>query len=662
MQRDDLPYLTRVRVPRERADTLHRERLVDFLHEQVECRLILISAPAGYGKTTLLVDFAHSTEATICWYSLSEADIDLRVFLEYLVASIRQRYPNFGERTLSLLEKVTDLAKDLSSVVGILVTEMHEAIPEYFFIVLDDYHHVDDSPLVNEALDLILYYLPANCHIIVSSRTLPRITLSRLAARRLVAGLGAADLRFTVQEIRDFMRTAFKMLLPEPMARQLAENSEGWITAIVLGTYGLSHGMLETITRARKSGSPVFDYLAGEVFNQQSPSLQTFLLESSVLRQFSAERCTEVTGITGTLELLQTVEDKNLFITRLEGSDWYQYHNLFAEYLRNKLKEEFPARYHEICLQAGAVCHRCGEADNAVQYYASAELYDRIITLIHNEGEDLLNTGRLQTMQRWLQVIPPEVMKVSPLLMTFQARVLYHTGELDKALALFDRAIGVFKLEGDNFNAARATAKRSSVLRLMGRQQEAVNDLRAVLQAAGSGSELEAEARKGIGIIQGIEGRFGESIAELKRSFVIYEGLGNTYQMAELFHALGMAHYSKADLSAAVEYYRRSLALSEKIGDLGFAATTLNNMAMVSYRQGEYAEALEILREALNKVRDAGYLRMEAHVLDSMGSVLLDAGEIDNAIKAYSITPHDLRVVRKSCLCQLLRECNQAKT
>ncbi|MBI2863523.1 MAG: tetratricopeptide repeat protein [Chloroflexi bacterium] len=631
----DTTYLTRVRVPQRRSDTLHRERLVDFLHEQVECRLLLISAPAGYGKTTLLVDFAHSAGGPVCWYGLSEADKDLRVFIEYLVASVRQRYPTFGVKTLGLLERVADLAREMSSVVGLLVSEMQDSIPEYFFIVLDDYHLVDESPLVNEALDLILYYLPANCHIIVSSRTLPKISLSRLAAKRMVAGLGTSDLRFTVQEIRDFMLAAFKMLLLEPVAQELADKSEGWITGIVLSTYSLSQGMLETITRAQKSGSPVLDYLASEVFNQQPPEVQSFLSGSSILRQFDAGRCAEVLRIDNAQEMLLAVEDRNLFITRLEGSDWYQYHNLFAEYLQNKLKTEFPERYRELNLLAAVACHRRGEADNAVRHYVLAEQYDQIVSIAEEAGEGLLNAGKLQTLQRWLGTIPAATLEANPLLLAFQARVLYQTGELDRALALFSRAIADFARQGDKPNAARATVKRSSVLRLMGRLQEAVEELQRVLSISADDPEVEAEARKGIGIIRGIEGKFAEGIAELKRSFALYEGLGNTYQMAELFHAIGMAHYSKADLSAAEEYYRRSLALSEQIGDLGFAATTLNNMAMVSYRRGDYTVALETLRQALDKVHKAGYLRMEAHVLDSLGCVLQDADEFDEAVGSF---------------------------
>src|SRR5439155_5498628 len=180
------------------GDVVPRRRLLDFLHEHFDRKLLLVCAPAGYGKTTLVTDFAHELEGNVpvCWYTLDASDRDPRVFIEYLVESIRQRYPGFGAETRRALGTIDDPRRDLSAITGTLVNEIHAGVPDLFAIVLDDYQVVDGADDVNGAVDQLLRYLPDNCRLLIASRTIPQLTLSRLAASREVAGVGTADLRF----------------------------------------------------------------------------------------------------------------------------------------------------------------------------------------------------------------------------------------------------------------------------------------------------------------------------------------------------------------------------------------------------------------------------------------------------------------------------------
>lgn len=206
---------TKIKTPRRRQNLLHRERLVDFLHDNIHNKLILIAAGAGYGKTSLLIDYAHDTDLPVCWYSLDANDAHPLTFLEYLVASIRSRFPNFGEPILQALREHTGPVEAVEPFVRLLIHEIEEQVQQYFVIILDDYHEVIENESVNALIDGLLRYLPEHCHIVLASRGIPRrLTLTRLAARQEVVGLGVEHLRFTPDEIQTLLGSLGRTDLP----------------------------------------------------------------------------------------------------------------------------------------------------------------------------------------------------------------------------------------------------------------------------------------------------------------------------------------------------------------------------------------------------------------------------------------------------------------
>ncbi|CAG0947507.1 partial HTH-type transcriptional regulator MalT, partial [Anaerolineae bacterium] len=282
---------TKIIIPRRPGGVLRRPRLTDYLHENLERKLMLVTAPAGYGKTTLLIDFAQDADMPVCWYTLDEGDRDLAVFLAHLIASLQRRFPNFGQRSRSLVDNGVPA---VGTAAAALVADIVSDITEYFILVLDDWHLVSDEGPIRDLIDHVLRYLPEHAHLIVAGRTLLRGPLVRLAAQGAVAGIGAADLRFTGDEVRAVLASRFNLSISDEQAARFAVEAEGWITAILLTSNSAWQDVLGRLRQVRDSADTLYEYLASEVFDRLEPALQEFLLASAVPRQFTAELCNDL--------------------------------------------------------------------------------------------------------------------------------------------------------------------------------------------------------------------------------------------------------------------------------------------------------------------------------------------------------------------------------
>ncbi len=347
----------KIQVPPLASSLLRRERLVGFLHSNINHKLILVSAGAGYGKTSLLVDYAHDAELPICWYSLDAADNHVLTFVEYLVASIRRRFPHFGETVLRALRTFRGEAEDVEPFIRLLIDEIETQISGYFAIVLDDYHEVLESEPVNALVDGLLRYLPEHCHLIISSRAIPRrLTLTRLAAQEEIVGLGVRQLKFTREEIREVLAMRGITDLSPGQLDALAVRSEGWITAILLAAQTRWNETIEEIINLSGSLDNIFAYLAQEVLAQQPQSIQEFLLSTSVLEEMSAPLCDALLETNNSAQILRSLAEQGLFTFEVNSSaGWYQYHQLFRAFLLNKLETERPKAYRQLCLKEARI-------------------------------------------------------------------------------------------------------------------------------------------------------------------------------------------------------------------------------------------------------------------------------------------------------------------
>ncbi len=637
--------ITQILTPKKRADLLRRQRLVDFIHESIDRKLLIISASAGYGKTSLLTDYAHDTDLAVCWLSLVESASDPRVFLDYLVSSINHHFPRFGETSRKLL-KSGEALSDLTPLVGTLVNEIYETIPDYFVVVIDDYHLVDNSPAVNRVVDALAQHVPENCHLIIASRSIPTLTprgLALLTARQQIAGLGVNDLRFTAQEIQELLWQNYGQRLPDNAARELAERSEGWITGILLTTHTMWKGLFEGIIRIQGSDSKVYDYLVNEVFSQQPSAVRDFLIRTCILEEMNPLLCDEFLGISNSRDMLKSLEERNLFVSRLEREEekWYRYHPLFREFLTTKLQEEGTEQVHRLHLRAASVLRESGGVEQAIHHYLLAEEYDCAVEAILAIARDTYDAGKLGMLARWIDALPADTTDANPRLLWLRAKVHSELGELDQAVTLFDRACRGFVSNHDVLGQAQSLVESSVVLRFQGDFLKAIEACaRAIVLVQGSSGrpELEqvlASAHRQIGNCQAHLGNLSQGEKELRQALQAYESLGYATNIGYVHNDLGVTLGLAGDLTASEVHFRQALEIWAKIGNIGLAAMTSNNIADGYCRKGEYAEALQLYEEALGQARRAGLDRIMAFALAGIGDIRRVQGKHVDALKTY---------------------------
>ncbi len=634
---------TKIRVPRRHADLLRRQRLVDFVHANLDRKLILISAPAGFGKTSMLIEFAHDAEMPVCWLTLDPFDQDLRVFLEHFVAAIARRFPAFGRQSRAFLRQTKDPAQNLYALVATLVQEIYETIPEYFCLVLDDHHTVEDQDPIQEFLDLFLTYVDENCHLVVASRRLPALpNLSLLIARRQAIGLSLEELRFTPQEIEALARQNYGLALRPDEASRLAERTGGWITGLLLTVahhWAQAPGAGERVPIRGRIDVGLFDYLSQQVLDRQPTPLRDFLLASSVLDELAPDLCAAVLELGQAAALMDEVRSRNLFVVEFEEDNRLRYHDLFRDFLRARLCREDTARYTRLTRRAAGAYAARGEWDRAVSRYLELEDYPAVADLVEQVAVPMYDGGRWDTLSRWIDALPESIRAAHPQFLVHRAKIYADRGDLASALDAYERAEQSLAAAGDEAEVARVLALRGYVLRYQGRYAEGLRAGRRALGLVGEDSTrrrfIQGLAFKNVGLCQLKLGHLAEGREALEGALRLYEQVGSPYDEAMVHQDLGWSYELGGELEQAIAHYHAALQRWQRLDTPGPWAHTLNNLGVVHYQRGEYPEAARLLDEALDKARQSGSVRVEAVTWASRGDLYRARGEYVRAEQAF---------------------------
>jgi LuxR family maltose regulon positive regulatory protein len=392
----------------------------------------LISAPAGFGKTTLLGEWIARCERPAAWLSLDEGDNDPTRFVAYLVAALQTIVPNIGEGVLGVLQ--SPQPPPTESVLTALLNEIN-TIEDDFFLVLDDYH-VIDSRAVDDALTFVLEHLPPGMHLLIATREDPHLPLARLRVRGQLSEVRAADLRFTPEEAAEFLKGVMGLNLSEEDIRALETRTEGWIAGLQLAAISMqghkdATGFIKTFTGSHRF---VLDYLVEEVLQQQPESIKTFLLRTSILERLCGPLCDAVLldpSAPGQ-ETLEYLERANLFIVPLDNERrWYRYHHLFADLLRQRLHQSAASStgdevrdVAELHTRASIWCEENGLEIEAFQHAAAADEVERAAHLVEGGGMPLHFRGAVAPVLSWLESLPTTELDARPSLWVIYASAL----------------------------------------------------------------------------------------------------------------------------------------------------------------------------------------------------------------------------------------------
>ena len=436
---------TKLFVPPPRSSLVPRPQLIDKLNQglQSDCRLILVAAPAGFGKTTLATEWAlqftcprepacQPAITHLCWLSLDEGDNEPARFLTYVIAALRQVNADIGEGALALLHSPQPPPWEavLTTLINDIVTA---SVP--IVLVLDDYHDIH-TPQIHQQLAYLLEHLPPQLHLVILTREDPLLPLGRWRARGQLLEIHQEDLRFSLPEITHFLRQSVSLDLTAADIAALARRTEGWIAGLQLAALSLQGrddltGFVQAFTGSNRF---ILDYLLEEVFAQQPAEIQTFLTQTSILHRLSASLCDAVTRKDGSQALLETLEQANLFIVPLDQSrGWYRYHRLFAELLRHRLRLTCRELEGELHLRASQWYESENLLADAIQHALAAQQWPRAAQLIGQVAERMLRRGELLTLLEWYQRLPAELIRARPDLGLSYVWAMLLLGQLEPA-------------------------------------------------------------------------------------------------------------------------------------------------------------------------------------------------------------------------------------
>jgi LuxR family maltose regulon positive regulatory protein len=451
---------TKFNMPPLRSGLVSRPRLLERVDTGLlqdgtfERKLTLISAPAGYGKTTLAIDWINSlvprpstltgtrptgrgVRVRAAWLSLDEADNDPRRFITYLVATLQQVDDDIGRAAVAMLQSPQPPPNEL--MLTTLVNEI-AAVSQFILLVLDDYH-VIQTPLIHQQIAFIIDHQPANLHLVITTREDPLLPIPRLRARGQALEIRQDDLRFTETETADFLKNVMGLDLSPDDVSALERRTEGWIAGLQLAALSMRgrDDLPSFIQSFTGSSRFILDYLIEEVFERQSPDIKDFLLKTSILERLTGPLCDLVAERTDSQRILESLEQANLFIVPLDQTrGWYRYHRLFAELLRHRLRVGKLAE-NELHQRASIWFEKNGFPADAILHSLAAKDWQRAADLIVTNSTEILKRGEVLTVIRWFQKLPEEMLLSNPKLCFEYCWPLLLANQYDTAAPLLER-------------------------------------------------------------------------------------------------------------------------------------------------------------------------------------------------------------------------------
>lgn len=645
---------TKLHAPLPRSKMVLRPRLLEAFNKS---QLTIISAPAGFGKTTLVSEWIMSCGQPVAWLSLDAGDNDLTRFLTYLIAALQSVAPTAGKGMVGTLHTLhlQDQSFSLESLLTTLINEI-DSLSDHFVLVLDDYHVLDSKP-VDQALIFLVEHLPKQMNLVITTREDPPLPLARLRARNQITELRSADLRFTSTEVTEFLNQVMGLNLTAENIAALETRTEGWIAGLQLVALSMQGHADVTNFIQSFSGAHhfVLDYLLEEVLQQQPENVQAFLLRTSILNRLCSSLCDAVLldpSVSGQ-ETLESLERANLFIVALDNErHWYRYHHLFGDLLRQRqgqnIKPEEIAKYH---IRASEWYERNNEEAEAFQHAITAKDFNRAAGLAEKYWQGMNQSFQSAVWLGWVNQLPVSLMRMRPVLcvqigwafmdlgdvessesslrdaelclegssdamivvdekeiQTLPARIAFARAYNAQTRRDFSATVKYAELaiqlapEGDQFIRAGAAA-------ILGGSYWASGDLDAACKSMSEWIDSSMKAgnfifsiasESGKADILTAQGHLHEALRTYEQSLKLASTYGKEVNQIIAHHHLGMAllHHEMGNDESAAQYFQQSIELGQQSTLVDFPYRLRLAQARLKEAEGDLDAALEFLKEA----------------------------------------------------------------
>ncbi len=578
----NLPLLeTKLYLPKWSADLVSRPRLVNRIHPKR--KLTLVSAPAGFGKTTLLAEWvAAMPTRPVAWVSLDRSDNDPAVYWTYLIAALNKIQPRLGERSLSLLR--SPQPPPIESVLMTLLNEL-TAVKEDCAVILDDYH-VIETQAIHDGIGFLLSHLPPQVHLIVASRADPPLSLARMRSHGELTELRVSDLQFTPEEAAAFLNQVMGLEISAGEVAALEQRTEGWIAGLQLAALSLQgrEDIPDFVAAFSGDDRYIVDYLLEEVLQRQPDRVRRFLLQTAILDRLSGSLCDAVTDQNGGQGMLETLERGNLFIMTLDNKrQWYRYHHLFADVLQAHALMEWPERLPSLHGQASKWYEQNGLFSDAIRHALAAQDFERAAGLVEQVWPTMRRRQQEPTVLGWIKAIPDAILRNRPVLSVAYALVLLNGGQLDAVEARLqdaERWLG----EGGKITASDKSLASSATERIVVDEKQfralpaTIANTRAYWsQAIGDVASTVTYAQQALDLLPADE----------------------EYERGTTAALLGLAYWSNGKLEAAYRSFAEGL---ETFKQMGGTQTTVGGtlvLANMGIVRGRFRQTIRLCEQAL---------------------------------------------------------------
>jgi ATP/maltotriose-dependent transcriptional regulator MalT len=590
---------------------LPRPRLLELLGAGPRPRVAILCAPAGSGKSTVVYQLLAGARCPTVYYRLNDADADVPQFVSYLTAGICRYEPEFGTKIKSFLGD-RHAAGSLSggSLVEIFLHEVSRLPARERWIVLDDYQQVDRSPWVPSIVASLVQTMPTGTRLAIATRSVPELPLSRWRVQGDLIELGLIELAFTWPETQQLFLEATGARMDQVPLKTVYSRTRGWAAGLALACQiAATHSPEETvriIEGYQGKGSPIYDYLAEEVYRSQPPAMRSFLRRSSVLKYLSANACDEILGTQDSGTILEDLHRIGLFLLPVEGRGrLFKYHQLFRDFLLSKLQEEEAQEtISNLRRRAATSLEAVRDWNEAVLQYAAAGDFPSAARLVMRMGEDTIESGRVQRVSRWLRELPEEIVEGEPGLLKLKGLTSMGQGDIPGALRAFDRCTALLEARPDPLLRMDVAKHAGIALHRQGRHGEAIRIVKAAIGGGGGGDPgLELELQRTLG--------------------VAYCGAGQLARAEE--QATAVLEALRANPDAATRHSATEVA-------------ALRNLARVKLLQGHLSAAIDLARQAVLAVefRKGGqYELIQAQCI--LGGALAASGSFQEATRAFEM-------------------------